>query len=154
VMTGAIALYMVAQPLFGALSDRIGRRPMMVAFGLFGTVATWPIMTALRHVTSPWFAGGLVALALMGVSLYTSIAGLIKAEVFPIEVRGLGVGLSYALANALFGGSAEYVALEFKTHGYESLFFLYVSVLCALGIVFSLQIPRRGEGLLDSVTLG
>jgi MHS family alpha-ketoglutarate permease-like MFS transporter len=75
------------------------------------------------------------------ISLYTSIGGLIKAEMFPVEVRALGVGLSYAVANAIFGGSAEYVALWFKQAGHEPYFYWYVSVMCALACVVAIRMP-------------
>ena len=74
-------------------------------------------MRALGHVSSPYAAFALLLAALAGVSFYTSISGLVKAEMFPAEVRALGVGLSYAVANALFGGTAEYVALGSSPSG-------------------------------------
>jgi MHS family dicarboxylic acid transporter PcaT-like MFS transporter len=111
VMTVCLFLYMCMQPLFGALSDRIGRRNNMLLFGALGAIATVPILTALGHVDSPVAAGALILLALAIVSFYTSVSGIVKAELFPPEVRALGVGLAYAIANALFGGTAEYVAL-------------------------------------------
>jgi MHS family alpha-ketoglutarate permease-like MFS transporter len=86
-------------------------------------------------------AGALIVAALTIVSLYTSIAGLIKAEMFPVEVRALGVGLSYAVANAIFGGSAEYVALWFKQAGHEPYFYWYVSFMCALACVVAIRMP-------------
>lgn len=149
VMTGALFVYMLMQPFFGALSDRIGRRNAMLAFGVLATVGTVPLLTALRDVSNPWAAFGLIVLALAIVSLYTSISGLIKAEVFPPEVRALGVGLSYAIANAAFGGSAEYVALALKSIGSENSFYWYVTALTAIGLFFSWRIPRPGEGQLE-----
>ncbi|MCY0389542.1 MFS family transporter [Robbsia sp. Bb-Pol-6] len=150
VMTGALFVYMVMQPLFGALSDRIGRRNSMLAFGVLATLGTVPLLTALRDIRSPWAAFGLVVVALAIVSLYTSISGLIKAEVFPPEVRALGVGLSYALANAIFGGSAEYVALALKSGGNEQSFYWYVTALTAVGLFFSWHIPKPGQGYLEN----
>jgi MHS family alpha-ketoglutarate permease-like MFS transporter len=141
IMTVCLLIYMVLQPVFGALSDRIGRRTSMIAFGLLAAVFTVPIMTTLRGVGSPVMAGGLIICALAIVSLYTSISGLVKAEMFPVEVRALGVGLSYAVANAIFGGSAEYVALLFKQQGHESYFYWYVSIMCAIACIVAIQMP-------------
>ncbi|MGS0743832.1 MFS family transporter [Glaciimonas sp. GG7] len=135
VMTFALLAYMLMQPLFGALSDRIGRRNSMLWFGALATLCTVPLLHALATVTSPYAAFGLVLLALAIVSFYTSISGLIKAEMFPPEVRALGVGLSYALGNAIFGGSAEFVALKLKSIGLESTFYWYVTALCAIALM-------------------
>jgi len=149
VMTGVLVIYMCLQPVFGALSDRIGRKTSMIWFGALAALATVPIMMALRSVDSPLMAGVLIVCALTIVSLYTSIGGLIKAEMFPVEVRALGVGLSYAVANAIFGGSAEYVALWFKQAGMESNFYWYVSAMCAVAFIVALRMPDpQKSGLL------
>jgi MHS family alpha-ketoglutarate permease-like MFS transporter len=145
VMTWALLAYMLMQPLFGALSDRIGRRNSMLCFGVLTTVGTVPIMHALADVTSPYAAFGLIIIALAIASFYTSISGLIKAEMFPTEVRALGVGLSYAIGNAAFGGSAEYVALWLKSAGVESSFYWYVSVVCAIGLIVSFGMRDTGS---------
>jgi MHS family dicarboxylic acid transporter PcaT-like MFS transporter/MHS family alpha-ketoglutarate permease-like MFS transporter len=149
VMTGALFAYMVMQPLFGALSDRIGRRNSMLLFGGLATFCTLPILHALHDVASPLAAFFLIATALAIVSLYTSISGLIKAEMFPVELRALGVGLSYAIANAAFGGSAEYVALWFKSVALEQNFYWYVTIMCALAWIVAWRMPDPSRaGLL------
>ena len=148
VMTGCLFVYMCMQPLFGALSDRIGRRRNMLLFGALGTLTTVPILTALQHVSSPLIAFLLISTALAIVSFYTSIAAIVKAEMFPTEVRALGVGLAYALANAVFGGSAEYVALGLKSIGHQDVFYWYVSAMLAIAFLVSLRLPRDG-GYLD-----
>ncbi|MGJ7568939.1 MFS family transporter [Variovorax sp. RB2P76] len=147
VMTGALFFYMCMQPLFGALSDRIGRRNNMLLFGGLGALATVPILTALQYTTSPVVAFVLIIAALAIVSFYTSISGIVKAEMFPPEVRALGVGLAYAVANAIFGGSAEYVALGLKSLGHESAFFWYVSGMMVLAFVVSLRLPKQASYL-------
>jgi len=141
VMIAVLFCYMLLQPVFGALSDRIGRCNSMLCFGVFTLVATVPILSALAHAKDPYAAFGLVMIALAGVSFYTSISGLVKAELFPMHVRSLGVGLSYAIANAGFGGSAEYVALWFKSIGRESTFFWYVTAMCAIALVAAIVMP-------------
>ena len=141
IMTGALFCFMMMQPLFGALSDRIGRRNSMLCFGAVGTLTTVPLMLAIGRVTNPVTAFILVLLALVGASFYTSISGLVKAELFPIEIRALAMGLSYAIANALFGGTIEYVALWFKSHGVETTFFWYVTALAAIALIASWTMP-------------
>ena len=147
VMTCALFVYMCMQPLFGALSDRIGRRNNMLLFGGLGALATVPILTSLQYVTSPVLAFVLIILALAIVSFYTSISGIVKAEMFPPEVRALGVGLAYAVANAIFGGSAEYVALGLKSLGHESAFYWYVTVMMVIAFLVSLRLPRQASYL-------
>ena len=148
-MTGCLLAYMLMQPLFGALSDRIGRRNNMLLFGGLGAICTIPIMMLLQGVTEPWVAFALISCALAIVSFYTSISGIVKAEMFPVEVRALGVGLSYAVANALFGGSAEFVALSFKAEGHESLFYWYVTGMLVIAFVVSFRLPKKPEYLLN-----
>jgi len=147
VMTFALFVYMCMQPVFGALSDRIGRRNNMLLFGGLGALSTVPILTALQSVTSPWTAFLLIILALAIVSFYTSISGIVKAEMFPSEVRALGVGLAYAVANALFGGSAEYVALGLKSIGHETAFYWYVTAMMVLAFAVSWRLPRQATYL-------
>ncbi|HET7835064.1 MAG TPA: MFS family transporter [Variovorax sp.] len=147
VMTVALFVYMCMQPLFGALSDRIGRRTNMLLFGGLGAVATVPILTALQGVTSPVAAFLLIILALAIVSFYTSISGIVKAEMFPPEVRALGVGLAYAVANAIFGGSAEYVALGLKSIGHESAFFWYVTGMMVVAFAVAWRLPKQASYL-------
>jgi MHS family dicarboxylic acid transporter PcaT-like MFS transporter len=143
IMTGALFLYMCMQPVFGALADKIGRRASMLWFGGLGTLCTVPLLMTLKTTTSPVLAFVLITLALAIVSFYTSISGLVKAEMFPVHVRALGVGLAYAVANAIFGGSAEFVALSFKNMGSENVFYWYVTAMMAIAFLFSLRLPKK-----------
>ncbi len=133
-------IYMCLQPLFGALSDRIGRRPLLIGFGILGTLLTVPLMTVLAGTKDFWTGFVLIMAALVIVSGYTSINAVVKAELFPSHVRALGVALPYAIAVSLFGGSAEYVALGLKTQGIETAFYWYVTAclfVSLLGYVFT-----------------
>jgi len=134
VSAATLFVFMLIQPIIGGLSDRIGRRPLLIAFGFFGTVCTVPILSALNHVESCWGAFVLIMAALFIVSGYTSINAVVKAELFPVEIRTLGVGVPYAVTVSLFGGTAEYVALWFKDKGIESGFYWYVTgcIACSL----------------------
>lgn len=131
----ALIVFACLQPLAGRLSDRIGRRPLLITFAVGSTLLTVPIMTLLRHAGSFWPALGLSLLALLVVTGYTSINACVKAELFPTGVRALGVALPYALANALFGGTAEYVALWFKDAGIESGYYWYVAGCAAVSLI-------------------
>jgi MHS family alpha-ketoglutarate permease-like MFS transporter len=123
----SMLIFALIQPVFGALSDRIGRRPLLISFGVLGSICTVPLLTALSHTTSQYTAFFLLLSGLFIVSGYTSINAIVKAELFPAEVRALGVGLPYALTVAIFGGTAEYVALYLKDVGHESYFYWYIS---------------------------
>src|SRR6185312_10536826 len=141
VMTVALVLYMLLQPVFGALSDRIGRRNNMILFGGLAVVGSVPLMTLIGGATSSFAAFALIMVGLVIASLYTSISGVVKAELFPAEVRALGVGLPYAIANAMFGGTAEYVALSFKAYGTESSFAWYVTAVLVAALVSVAAMP-------------
>lgn len=128
----ALLIFVVLQPIAGALSDRIGRRPLLMFFGVFGTILTVPLFLLLEHATAPIFAFLLMLVGLIVVSGYTSINAIVKAELFPTEIRALGVGFPYGLTVAIFGGTAEFVALWFKSIGVESLFYYYVAACIAI----------------------
>ena len=150
VMTVVLVIYMLLQPVFGALSDRIGRRNNMILFAALGTLAAPPIIFTLGGVSSPAAALLLVLAALTIASFYTSISGVVKAELFPTQVRALGVGLTYAVANAMFGGTAEYVALWLKSAGREPWFAWYVAAMAAIGLAAALIMPdTRKYGYLE-----
>lgn len=148
-MTVVLVAFMLIQPVMGALSDRIGRRSNIVLFAALAMVLTVPIFTALAASRSVWVAGLLVMAGLVINSFYTSVSGLFKAELFPVHVRALGVGLAYGVGNALFGGTAENVALGFKQIGHESGFYWYVTVLAAVALVAGLMLKdtRRDDPL-------
>lgn len=131
----SLLIFVLLQPLFGALSDRIGRKPLLIGFGILGTLFTVPLLTALSHTQSVWISFFLLMAGLIIVSGYTSINAIVKAELFPAEVRALGVGLPYALTVAIFGGTAEPIALLFKKAGHESYFYWYITGCIALSLV-------------------
>ena len=135
IVAAATFLYMLLQPAAGALSDRIGRRPLMIAFGVLGMIFTVPIFSGIATVGSPFGAFMLVTAALVIVTGYTAINAVVKAELFPAHIRALGVALPYAIANTLFGGTAEYVALWLKSKGVEQYFFWYVTGMIGVSLI-------------------
>ncbi|WP_405599209.1 MULTISPECIES: MFS transporter [unclassified Streptomyces] len=149
----ALIVFACIQPLAGRLSDRIGRRPLLITFAVGSTLLTVPIMTMLKHAGSFWPALGLALLALVVVTGYTSINACVKAELFPTGIRALGVALPYAIANALFGGTAEYVALWFKDAGVESGFYWYVAGCAAVSLIVYLTMRETRDIDLNRVAV-
>lgn len=131
----SLLIYAAMQPVFGAISDRIGRKPVLMWFGILGTLCTVPLLTALSQTRDFGTALLLILGAFVIVSGYTSINAVVKAELFPPSVRALGVGLPYAIAASLFGGTAPYVALQLKDWGHETWFYWYVSALVFVSLV-------------------
>jgi MFS transporter, MHS family, alpha-ketoglutarate permease len=145
VSAASLFIFMLLQPLFGALSDRVGRRPMLIAFGILALLTTVPLLSALAQAHDAWSAFVLIMSALSISALYSSISAVVKAELFPVEIRALGVGLPYAIAVSLFGGSAEYIALWFKENGLEAGFYWYVTacVFCSLLVYIFMRETQR-----------
>ena len=134
-MTVALTVMLIAQPIAGRISDSIGRKPMMIFFGAGAAIFTYPIFVALETTHDVATAFALVMATLLIVTGYTSINAIIKAEMFPADIRALGVALPYAIANAVFGGTAEYVALWLKDIGHERWFYIYIAALAACSLV-------------------
>ncbi|RAU47110.1 MULTISPECIES: MFS transporter [unclassified Pseudomonas] len=135
ISAATLFLFMCLQPVIGALSDKVGRRPILIAFGVLGTLCTVPILSTLHTIQTWWGAFFLIMAALIIVSGYTSINAVVKAELFPTEIRALGVGLPYALTVSIFGGTAEYIALWFKSVGMETGYYWYVTVCIAVSLL-------------------
>ncbi|MDR6849997.1 MHS family alpha-ketoglutarate permease-like MFS transporter [Sphingomonas sp. BE270] len=145
IMTAALVVFMLVQPLFGALADRVGRKPMLLLFGIGGAIVSVPVFSALENVHTPGAAFAIVLVPLLLLAAYTSISALVKAELFPAHIRALGVAFPYAIGNAAFGGTAEYVALSLKGWHIESAFYWYVSGMLALTSVCFWLLPETRQ---------
>ena len=141
ITAASLFFFMLLQPVIGAISDKIGRRPLLIGFGLFGSLGTVPILSLLEQVKTPMAAFLLIMVALMIVSGYTAINAVVKAELFPTKIRALGVGLPYALTVSLFGGTAEYVALWFKNINMEHGFYWYVTGCIFISLLIYIFMP-------------
>jgi MHS family alpha-ketoglutarate permease-like MFS transporter len=135
-VTGATLIFaLLLQPLYGALSDRIGRKWLLIWFGLMGAIFTVPLLYALQAATGAFMAFLLICGAWMIVAGYTSINAVVKAELFPTKVRATGVGLPYAVTVSIFGGTAESIALGFKSIGHETWFYYYLTAVIAVSLL-------------------
>ncbi|WP_371260497.1 MFS transporter [Bradyrhizobium sp. Ec3.3] len=135
VTAGSLVFAMVLQPIYGAISDRIGRKWLLIGFGVSGTLFTIPLLTTLQAAHDALTAFLLIAAAWMIVSGYTAINAVVKAELFPTSVRATGVGVPYALTVSIFGGTAESIALWFKSIGHESWFYYYLTGCIAVSLL-------------------
>jgi MHS family alpha-ketoglutarate permease-like MFS transporter len=135
VTAGSLIFALCLQPLYGALSDRIGRKPLLIWFGVTGTLFTIPLLHLLQSTRSALVAFVLIAFAWLIVAGYTSINAVVKAELFPTKVRATGVGLPYAVTVSIFGGTAESLALWFKSIGHETWFYTYLTAVIATSLI-------------------
>ncbi|WP_249305020.1 MFS transporter [Rhodococcus sp. 14-2483-1-1] len=144
----AFVVLMVLQPVGGALSDRIGRKPLLVVFGALGIPATGALVLATTRVTSPPAVFAILVCAFFVLTCYLSVNGIAKAEVFPPHIRALGVGFGYALANSLFGGTAPLIYHATSGHGSVE-FIAYMTVLLAVTLYAALRMQGGSETALD-----
>ncbi|NOK33052.1 MFS transporter [Corallococcus exercitus] len=153
ISASSLFLYMLFQPVLGFVSDKVGRRPVLMGFGILGTLCTVPLLTALTRTRDAFTAFMLVLAALIILSGYTSINAVVKAELFPARIRALGVGLPYALTVSLFGGTAEYVGTRLKLAGREEWFFWYVTacIFCSL-LVYTVMPDTRRHSRIDAAS--
>ncbi|UTO27886.1 MFS family transporter [Bartonella harrusi] len=145
-MTAALFVFMLIQPAFGFLADKIGTRTSLLIWSILSIIFTIPGLHVIGNTDNTWVALSVITGMLCIMSFYTSIAGIVKSETFPASVRAIGVGLSYAIANALFGGSAEYVALELKDLGYETVFYFYITGMMVIAFIAILLMPDARKG--------
>src|SRR4029079_15810850 len=145
VTAGSLIFALFLQPMYGALSDKIGRKSLLIWFGVMGTLCTIPLLDALQGTKSALVAFFLLCGAWLIVAGYTSINAVVKAELFPTKVRATGVGLPYALTVSIFGGTAESIALWFKSIGHETWFYYYLTALIAISLIVYASMRDTGR---------
>ncbi|CDO47139.1 MFS family transporter [Bartonella henselae] len=146
IMTAALFIFVLLQPLFGILADKIGKKASLIIWSTLSIFCTIPGLKMIENANNVWVALLIVIGMLCIMSFYTSIAGIIKAELFPTSIRAIGVGFSYAIGNALFGGSAEYVALGLKNMGHETIFSFYIIGMMVIALISILLMPNIDKG--------
>lgn len=147
----ALVLLMLIQPLGGLLSDRVGRKPLLVAFGLGGVLWTYTFLTVLPTVTTPMASFLMLAGTYVLLTGYTSINAVVKAELFPAHIRALGVGLGYALANSMFGGTAPLIYEASISRDALGAFAVYVTVAIGVSLlVYLFALRNRSVTYLDT----
>lgn len=141
---------MSIQPVGGMISDKVGRKPLLVWFGVGGVIYTYFLFTYLPQTHSPLASFLLVAVGYIILTGYTSINALVKSELFPSHVRALGVGVGYALANSIFGGTAPVIYQALKERDQVPLFILYVTVCIAISLfVYVFFLKNKSDTYLD-----
>lgn len=149
IMLVALFFLMILQPIFGALGDKIGHKNSLLIYSFLALIGIYPLFALLRtSAETPLLAFFCILALFVILSFYTSVAGIFKAKLFPEYVRALGTGLSYAIGNAVFGGSASWVALQFKNANLEDFFFLYIAVIM-LVVFFIVLLLLPKKALLD-----
>lgn len=145
ISAATLLIFVLLQPAVGALSDRIGRRPILLTFGFLGTFGNVPLLMQISKTHDPVSAACLILVALLVISGYTALGAIVKAELFPAEIRALGIGLPSAIAISIFGGTVEYVAIWFKAHQMETWFFWYVSACIGVSFIVFLTMKESSS---------
>lgn len=148
IIAAALLWFTLMQPVFGALADKFGRKPMLLLFGIGGAVVAIPVWITLESTTSPVIAALLIMIPLTLQSGYSANNALVKAELFPTHIRGLGVALPYAIGNAMFAGTVELIALALKDAGMERVFYVYVAIVIGMAGVATLLLPETKDNSL------
>jgi MHS family alpha-ketoglutarate permease-like MFS transporter len=157
----ALTVFLVIQPVAGWLADRIGARRVMRIFAV-GTMLTRPVVFVVVARTSSLvvaFAALIVGLAFL--ACYGGAAATLYADQFPTKVRALGMGMAHSLANAIFGGTTEMLALALRESGHEGVFPWYIvatagATLLAVAFIPSVArvVPRVDVRRVDAEQLG
>ncbi|ALL79556.1 major facilitator transporter (plasmid) [Pseudonocardia sp. EC080610-09] len=140
-------VFMATLPLWGKLSDRFGRKPIFLTYGVSFVVLSFPLIAALND--SAWRMFGIMVIALFFLGAFVGIMPAYFAELFPTEVRASGIGVPYSLIVAIFGGTAPYILTWLSSHDLVWVFSLYSVVLVLIGVVTTLLSPETKGRVLE-----
>ena len=143
IMLGAIFILFISVPFFGILSDKIGLKTCLLIFCIFAIFGIYPAFIAMKTFTNPIALFAIIGFMCFMLGFYSAVAGIFKTTLFPQHIRALGTGFSYSVAAALFGGSVNYMALQFKEYGIEQGFFIYFTALMIVAIICVILIPKE-----------
>jgi len=145
--TASIAIFMISQPFFGALSDRFGRRPQLMVFASLYLLFLYPVVMSI----GPGFQSMLLVecFGLLSYGLYSAIAPSIMAELFNTDVRGVGIGAAYNLVVALLGGTTPYLMTWLQSVHREGWFLAYVCVGAAVSLITYWRMPETKGTTLE-----
>ncbi|WP_099206258.1 MFS transporter [Xanthomonas citri] len=146
----ALTVLMLMQPVGGWLSDIVGRKTLLVFFGIGGVLYTWFLVMELPKQTDWLTAFVILTVGFVILTGYTSINAVVKAELFPTHVRALGVGLGYALANSAFGGTAPLLYQASLKTNQVTEFVIYATAVIAVSlVVYMFFLTNKGSNWLD-----
>ncbi|UUS64089.1 MULTISPECIES: MFS transporter [unclassified Acinetobacter] len=146
--TVGLIIFMLCQPVFGWLSDKIGRKPQLIVFAVGYLVFFYPIIKWMDGTFASILMVELFGLVLY--ALYTAIGPAVMSEQFPTEVRAVGIGAPYNLMVALLGGTTPYVLTWLQSIGKQDYFYFMVLVGALLTLITFMKMPETaGKGLED-----
>jgi MFS transporter, MHS family, alpha-ketoglutarate permease len=143
----SIVVSLIAIPFIGMLSDRIGRKPILLVFAGGSALFAWPALSLLTN--DFWNATAIVTIGMLLSSGFAATCATVMAEQFPAHVRATGVALPYAISAALFGGTLPYIVTAMSNSGLSQYLWVYVASVCAVGFVVYARMPETRGKILD-----
>jgi MFS transporter, MHS family, alpha-ketoglutarate permease len=142
-------IFIAILPFWGRLSDRIGRKPVLLIGGIGVAVLLYPLDALVRDSALQLFLG--MTAAMIFLAAIVSIVPAVYAELFPTHIRTVGVGVPYSICVAIFGGTAPYMQQWVGATYGRATFTAYTLVLMVITIAVFAKLPEtRGRHLHES----